>query len=1289
MAMKGVDCNEKLKERTNKNDKRREAVPYRKLLSFADTTDVFLMVLGTIGAIANGLSMPIMLMLFGRLVDSFGSSTDKSVVEKVSLQSLCLAIGSGVACFLQLTCWIITGERQAARIRNMYLKAILRQDIGFFDKDAATGEVVGRMSGDTVLIQEAIGEKVGKFIHLIASFIGGFAVALYRGWQLTLIMTCTIPPLVAAGSAVAVVIAKLATRGQAARVEASVVVEQTISAIRTVASFTGEKLALEKYRKSLRTPYQATCREGLAAGGGHGVVFGIMLFGYAAGISFGGKMILERGYTGGDVLTIIFSVLTASFFLGQALPCVSAFAAGKAAAYELYKTIKRTPEIDAYDERGLTLADLRGEIVLRAVSFSYPARPNEPILSSFSLMIPSGTTAALVGQSGSGKSTVISLIERFYDPQAGAVLIDGVDLRKLKLRWIRGKIGLVGQEPALFAASIRDNIAYGKDGATEDELRAAAELANAAKFIDEMPQGLDTMVGEHGAQLSGGQKQRIAIARAILKDPRILLLDEATSALDAESERVVQEALHRVMRGRTTVVVAHRLSTVQNADSIAVVQKGRIVEQGSHEALVKNPEGAYSQLIRLQESKAETRRNTSLVRRSISGDFSHRYSGQLSVTLPSIMPVNDAVCGVEKAPPPPSLSRLAAINKPEIPILLLGAVSAAVAGVMMPLMGLILSNATKSFFKPPSMLRSDTRFWALMFIVLGLVSMVAYPSMTFLFAVAGARLINRVRMKAFERVVHMEAAWFDEECNSSGIIGARLSADANMVRGLVGDALALLAQNVATLFTGLVFAFVANWQLSLVLLALLPMIGLNGCLQVKFIKGFSADAKQSLLSAIVVTVIGINIIIVFVNHPLHHHKDHFELRSSTVSSSHNHHITPIILTTAAYDEASQVANDAVRGIRTVASFSAEEKMMELYKNKSESSIRAGLRQGLIGGVGFGFSVFLLFGTFSTIFYIGARFVREGKAQPIDVFQVMFALILTGVALSQSSGLAPDTSKASSATASVFAILDRESRIDSGILAGKMPERVQGTVEFRGVCFRYPTRPDIRILKDFCLTIKAGKTVALVGESGCGKSTAIALLQRFYDPDEGQILLDGEDLRNYQLAWLRRKMGLVGQEPVLFSGTIRENIAYGKEGQATESEIVAAAQAANAHNFISSLRQGYETEVGERGAQLSGGQKQRVAIARAIVKDPRILLLDEATSALDAESEFVVQEALDRVMVGRTTVIVAHRLSTVKGADLIAVIKNGVIVEKGRHHDLIGIPSGAYAALVALQSRASS
>ncbi|KAI5393785.1 hypothetical protein KIW84_060774, partial [Lathyrus oleraceus] len=247
--------------------------------------------------------------------------------------------------------------------------------------------------------------------------------------------------------------------------------------------------------------------------------------------------------------------------------------------YKMFETIKRKPEIDTYDPNGKTLEDIQGQVELKEVYFSYPARPEELIFNGFSLHIPSGTTAALVGQSGSGKSTVISLVERFYDPQAGEVLIDGINLKEFQLRWIRGKIGLVSQEPVLFSSSIKENIAYGKDGATIEEIRFASELANAAKFIDKLPQGLDTMVGDHGTQLSGGQKQRIAIARAILKNPRILLLDEATSALDAESERVVQEALDRIMVNRTTVVVAHRLSTIRNADMIAVIHRGKMVEK--------------------------------------------------------------------------------------------------------------------------------------------------------------------------------------------------------------------------------------------------------------------------------------------------------------------------------------------------------------------------------------------------------------------------------------------------------------------------------------------------------------------------------------------------------------------------------------------------------------------------------------------------------------------------------------------------------------------------------------
>ncbi|KAL6626331.1 hypothetical protein ACP70R_030057 [Stipagrostis hirtigluma subsp. patula] len=1231
-------------------------VPFHKLFAFADSTDAALMLLGALGAVANGAAMPFMTVLFGNLIGAFGGALSiHDVVNRVSMVSLdfiYLAIASAVASFVQVTCWMITGERQAARIRNLYLKTILRQEIAFFDKYTNTGEVVGRMSGDTVLIQDAMGEKVGKFIQLVVTFFGGFIVAFAQGWLLTLVMMATIPPLVIAGAVMSNVVAKMASLGQAAYAESSVVVEQTIGSIRTVASFTGEKRAVEKYSKSLKSAYKSGVREGLAAGLGMGTVMVLLFCGYSLGIWYGAKLILEKGYTGAKVMNVIFAVLTGSLALGQASPSMKAFAGGQAAAYKMFETINRTPEIDAYSTTGRKLEDIRGDIEFKDVYFSYPTRPDEQIFKGFSLTIPCGTTVALVGQSGSGKSTVISLIERFYDPQLGDVLIDGLNLKEFQLRWIRSKIGLVSQEPVLFAASIKENIAYGKDNATDQEIRAAAELANAAKFIDKMPQGFDTSVGEHGTQLSGGQKQRIAIARAILKDPRILLLDEATSALDTESERIVQEALDRVMTNRTTVIVAHRLSTVRNADTIAVIHQGSLVEKGPHNELLKDPEGAYSQLIRLQEANQQDKSgrkgdsgarsgkqvsiNKSASRRS-SRDNSSHHSFSVPFGMPLGIDIQDGssekLC--DEIPRDVPLSRLASLNKPEIPVLILGSIASVVSGVIFPIFAILLSNVIKAFYEPPHLLRRDSQFWSSMFLLFGAVYFLSLPVSSYLFSVAGCRLIRRIRLMTFEKVVNMEIEWFDHPENSSGAIGARLSADAAKVRGLVGDALQLVVQNSATLVAGLVIAFVSNWELSLIILALIPLIGLNGWIQMKFIQGFSADAKMM------------------------------------------------------YEEASQVANDAVSNIRTVASFSAEEKVMDLYKKKCEGPLRTGIRTGIISGIGFGVSFFLLFGVYAASFYAGARLVEERKTTFPKVFRVFLALAMAAIGVSQSSTLTSDSSKAKSAASSIFAIVDRKSRIDPSEDAGVTVETLRGNIEFQHVSFRYPTRPDVQIFRDLCLTIHAGKTVALVGESGSGKSTAISLLQRFYDPDAGHILLDGVDIQKFQLRWLRQQMGLVSQEPALFNDTIRANIAYGKDGQATESEIIAAAELANAHKFISSSLQGYDTMVGERGAQLSGGQKQRVAIARAIVKDPRILLLDEATSALDAESERVVQDALDRVMVNRTTVIVAHRLSTIQNADVIAVVKNGVIIEKGKHDTLINIKDGAYASLVALHSAASS
>ncbi|CAN6569834.1 unnamed protein product [Malus baccata var. baccata] len=638
----------------------------------------------------------------------------------------------------------------------------------------------------------------------------------------------------------------------------------------------------------------------------------------------------------------------------------------------------------------------------------------------------------------------------------------------------------------------------------------------------------------------------------------------------------------------------------------------REVYFSSHSELLKDPEGAYSQLIRLQEVNkgsgqtgevqnksvitAESFRQSSLrmslqrsvsqnssVRRSISRNSSVGNSSRHSFSAAFVLPTGHAnmhdttlaepegAAVASEQPPTVSLRRLAALNKPEIPALLLGTLAATINGVILPIFGVLVSRVVKTLYEPPSQQKKDSEFWAIILMVLGLASFLVVPARAYFFSVAGSKLIERIRLMCFERVVHMEVGWFDEPENSSGSVGARLSADAASVRTLVGDALAEIVNSIATGIAGLIIAFIASWQLALIVLALIPLIGFGGYVQAKFMRGFSGDAKMK------------------------------------------------------YEEASQVANDAVGSIRTVASFCAEKKVMELYRRKCEGPRAEGKRQGVISGIGFG---------------------------------VFFALTMAATGISQMSSFGSDSSKARNAAASIFAIIDRKSKIDPSEESGIKLDSVKGDIELR-------------------------HTVALVGESGSGKSTVVALLQRFYDPDSGHITLDGTELGKFHLKWLRQQMGLVGQEPVLFNDTIRANIAYGKDGDASEAEIIAASELANAHKFISSLNQGYDTVVGERGIQLSGGQKQRVAIARAIIKSPKILLLDEATSALDVESERVVQDALDRVMVNRTTVVIAHRLSTIKNADEIAVVKNGVIVEKGKHDKLIKITDGFYASLVAL------
>ncbi|RRT63610.1 hypothetical protein B296_00042569 [Ensete ventricosum] len=822
---------------------------------------------------------------------------------------------------------------------------------------------------------------------------------------------------------------------------------------------------------------------------------------------------------------------------------------------------------------GRKLAGVDGHIKFVNVHFSYPSRPDVLIFNGLNLNIPSGKIVALVGGSGSGKSTVISLIERFYEPQRGQILLDGHDIKDLDLKWLRQQIGLVNQEPALFATSIRENILYGKDDATIDEIAQSAKLSEAINFIKHLPDRYETQVidsdvrsvGERGVQLSGGQKQRIAISRAILKNPSILLLDEATSALDAESERSVQEALDRVMIGRTTVVVAHRLSTIRNADIIAVVQGGGIVETGTHDQLMSHPTSAYASLVKLQEAAHHQRpspaEGPSIGRPlSFGGSFrSDKESG--SCYAPE---AND----VAKAKPV-SLKKLYSMVRPDWIFGVLGTLGAFVAGAQMPLFALGVTQALVSYYMGWETTQREVKKIALLFCGGAVLTVFFHVIEHLNFGIMGERLTLRVRERMY---THRSLA-----C-SLGLLLRRVS-------------------------PSLLFIYHA--------------------LQKLFMRGYGGNLSKT------------------------------------------------------YLKANMLAAEAVSNIRTVAAFCSEQKVIDLYVEELREPSRRSFRRGQTAGIFYGVSQCFLFSSY------GSVLMGKGLASFKSVMKSFMVLIVTALAMGETLALAPDIIKGNQMAASVFEVLDRRTEVRPEV--GEDVGRVEGAIEMRGVEFCYPSRPDVLIFRGFDLRVKAGKSMALVGMSGSGKSTVLALILRFYDATAGKVMIDGKDIRRLRLKELRKHIGLVQQEPVLFATTIYDNIVYGKDG-ATEAEVVEAAKLANAHSFISALPEGYSTKAGERGIQLSGGQKQRIAIARAIIKNPAILLLDEATSALDVESERVVQRALERVMRNRTTVMVAHRLSTIHNADVISVLQDGRIVEQGSHSALVENRDGAYFKLISLQQK---
>ncbi|KAG1354245.1 ABC transporter B family member 2 [Cocos nucifera] len=1232
-------------EGVNKTDgegEKVQKVPFFKLFSFADAWDYFLMALGSIGACVHGASVPVFFIFFGKLINIMGvaylfPTSMSHRVAKYSLDFVYLGIVILFSSWIEVACWMHTGERQAAKMRQAYLRSMLDQDIGVFDTEASTGEVIAAITSDIIVVQDAISEKVGNFMHYISRFIGGFAIGFAHIWQIGLVTLSIVPLIAIAGGIYAYIATGLIARVRKSYVKAGEIAEEVIGNVRTVQAFVGEDKAVRAYRNALLKTYSYGKKGGLAKGLGLGSMHCVLFCSWALLVWYASIVVHKNIANGGESFTTMLNVVISGLSLGQAAPNLSTFLRARTAAYPIFKMIERNSVNKTSGKTGRTLPSVDGHIQFCNVCFSYPSRPDVLIFHGLNLDIPSGKIVALVGGSGSGKSTVISLIERFYEPLSGAILLDGHNIKELELKWLRQQIGLVNQEPALFATSIRENILYGKDDATLDEITHAAKLSEAITFINHLPDRYETQVGERGVQLSGGQKQRIAISRAILKNPSILLLDEATSALDAESEKSVQEALDRVMVGRTTVVVAHRLSTIRNADIIAVVQNRKVVETGTHEQLMSDPRSAYASLVQLQEAsyQQQSYSESSGTARPLSIKYSRELSGRTTSFGGSFRSDKDSVSrfAPESNDSPKvrhvSVKRLYSMVGPDWIFGVFGTIGALVAGSQMPLFALGVTQALVSYYMGWETTQREIKKIAILFCCGAVLTVIFHVIEHLNFGIMGERLTLRVRENMFGAILRNEIGWFDDTNNTSAMLSSRLETDATLLRTIVVDRSTILLQNIGMIVTSLIIAFILNWRLTLVVLATYPLMVSGHISEKLFMQGYGGNLNK------------------------------------------------------AYLKANMLAAEAVSNIRTVAAFCSEEKVIDLYANELKEPSRRSFRRGQGAGIFYGVSQFFLFASYALALWYGSVLMGKELASFKSVMKTFMVLIVTALAMGETLALAPDIIKGNQMVGSVFEVMDRKTEVLGDV--GEDVGRVEGVIEMRGVEFCYPSRPEVIIFRDFDLKVKAGKSMALVGTSGSGKSTVLALILRFYDPTAGKVLIDGKDIKKLRLKSLRKHIGLVQQEPALFATTIYDNILYGKDG-ATEAEVIEAAKLANAHSFISALPEGYMTKVGERGVQLSGGQKQRVAIARAIIKDPAILLLDEATSALDVESERVVQQALDRVMKNRTTVMVAHRLSTIQNADIISVLQNGKIIEQGNHSTLVENKNGPYFKLISLQKK---
>ena len=1224
------------------------------------TLEIILSVIAIIMTLGAGGANAAMNWIFGESANSFSLAAQIGVIKEIFGKELFdivfnfimeekveplindqikdyLIIGAVmfVCNFLMMFLWSYLALRQLHWLKNNYFKIILKQEQGWFDENNAF-EFATKVQAQLEQIELGLGDRLGQFIMMLTELIAGFVCAFIASWKLTLILLTCFPFIIVGALIMSLTLKNLIVRSRKTFEMAGGVAEELLYNIKTVTSFANFDYEINRFGKLIDKVEKYDIKKSFISGISVGIIiFGIFV-GYTVTLVYARKLILdnitpqntilngiyidleEENISIGEIQKVLFNIINAIVAIGQIAPNIQVIKASCSASSDYFTLYERKPKIYESEKNLKPDRDIiKGSIEFKNIKFIYPSdKAQRPILDGLNLEIEAGKKVAFVGESGCGKSTTVNLIERLYDPVEGQILIDGIDIKEFNIEYLRNLIGYVQQEPVLFNKSIRDNLIFGREKVIEelgniDELmEKACEEAYIKDFILRNPDKYDYVVGVKGNKLSGGQKQRIAIARAILTKPKILILDEATSALDNQSEKEVQEALDNISKSNvTTLIIAHRLSTIKNADIIYALKKGQVVEKGTHQELL-NKNGYYASLVKSQIGTEDNHKEIEKIKnfkKSISKKLSSKYSQILEHE--EIKKEENIITNQKIEVKFKEILELLSDHKLD---LVIGTIGGFLYGAGTPLAGLFFGK-TMVALSPQDIkiIKREGLKWSLLHLGIAVLGGLSIFLKSWKLESLGAVITSKMRKRVFKKYLELDLQFFDQDYNTPGSLLTKLSIDTTKISVIVLSVFGSIISSVGGIIVSIVLGMIFDWRLALISTAFLPFT----LFFTVFKAYFRANGSQS----------------------------NYDLKI----------------------EAGSIISECVISTKTIFSFNFQQKAVDIYSSILEKENNGILKKGIFSGLLFGIGIFITFACRAVLMKCSYLFIKN---QTLNYEDMMCALncLLTMGGICHSLMLLAELPKAREAFRSLFRILRTPSEIIAFEDVNKdkqFPSEFKGKIEFKNVTFAYPTKPENIILNNLSLTINPGQHAALVGFSGSGKSTIIQLIERYYDPVKGDVFIDDINVKDYNLYKLRKKIGLVSQEPVLFKRSVYENILYGKL-DAKENEVIEAAEKAAINKFFKNEQKG------EKNETVSGGEKQRLAIARAFLKDPSILLLDEATSALDKESEIEVQKSINELQKGRTSVAVAHRLSTIIDSDVIFYLEYGVVKEKGTHNELL-------------------